>query len=259
MKPIKIDLPRDLDAVELHALSDWHLGDLNCDYKHIEAELEHIATTPNAYAILAGDLCNNATTASISDTYSERISPMEQINKAVQMLRPIKDKLLCATTGNHCERTYKQDGIDITRLICRELGIEQNYREDFCFVFLSFGCKSRRASEGRRQTYTIYVNHGSRGGRKIGGKANALSDLSCICDADIFFVAHTHSPIVFKDAFIRSTGCSGGIDMVERVFINTAASLDYGGYSARQGYAPSSKSNPVALLSGHERKIDVKI
>ena len=259
MKPIKCDLPKELNSIELHVLSDWHLGDPCCDYKLIQTEVEHIANMPNAYAILAGDLCNNATTASISDTYAERLSPMEQISKAAGILRPIKDKILCATQGNHCERTYRQDGVDITRLICRELGTEDNYREDFCFMFLSFGRKSRRAAEGRKQTYTVYVNHGSRGGRKVGGKANALSDLSCICDADVFVIGHTHSPIVFKDAFIRATGCSGGIDTVERVFVNTAASLDYGGYGARQGYSPASKSNPVIYLDGTQRKIDVTI
>lgn len=259
MKPIVHKLSSDIDVLEIHALSDWHIGDLSCDYKRIQAEVDHIANTPNAYAILAGDLCNNAVKTSVSDTYSEALRPMEQMRRIVDILTPIKEKILCATGGNHEERTYKQDGIDLTRIICKELGIENNYRPDFCFMFLSFGRKSSRASEGRKQTYTVYVNHGSRGGRKIGGKANALADEAIVCDADVYFQSHTHTPIVFKDAFLRATGCSGGLETVERVFVNTAASLGYGGYGARQCYGVPSNSNPVVYLSGRERRMDVKL
>lgn len=258
MKPIQAELSQDLSKLELHVFSDWHLGDLRCDYERIKAEVERIANTPEAYAILAGDLCNNATTNSVSDTYGERFSPMQQIEKVVEMLRPIKGKILCATTGNHCERTYRSDGIDITRLICRELGVEENYREEACFLFLSFGLKSRRSNENRRQRYTIYVNHGSGGGRKIGGKANRLQDMAMICDADLFVVGHTHQPLVFRDCFYRATPCSGGLEMVERVYVNTAAALEYGGYGARQGFKPASRRNPVIYLDGTKRNIWVQ-
>lgn len=255
VKPIVHKLPQDIDVLELHAISDWHIGDLNCDFRRIQAELERIKNTQNAYVILAGDLCNNAIKSSVSDTYSETVKPMEQLRRVVELLEPIKTKILCATPGNHEERSYKQDGIDLTRLICRELGIENNYRPDFCIVYVSFGKKSRRSAEGRRQTYVVSVCHGSRGGRRIGGKANALEDMSGVCDADVFFVGHTHSPLVFKDHFFRQSMSNHAVEEVERLYVNTAAALEYGGYGARQQYKPASRSNPVVYLSGTERRM----
>lgn len=259
MKPIKIDLSSELDSIELHPIADLHIGESNCNMGKIKNRIQRIAETPNAYVLLAGDLINNAVKTSISDTYSETMSPMDQLQTVCTLLNPIADRVLCACPGNHCERTYRQDGIDIMRLISRELGFENRYRPDFAYLFISFGLKSRRAAEGRKQSYTVYVNHGSGGGRKIGGKANRLNDLSMICDADIFCIGHTHTPIVFKDSFIRSVGCSSGIELVERVYVNTSAALDYGGYSARQSYQPVSTSAPVIVLSGTERKIDVRL
>lgn len=259
MKPVIQKLSKGLDTVELHALSDWHIGDKLCDYKRILDEVEEIKNNPNAYAILAGDLINNSTIQSIGDTYEEKIPPMEQIKKAVETIEPIKDKILCAVGGNHEYRSYKTDGLDITRFLCLELGIDSNYRPESCYMFLSFGQKSRYKARERRQTYTVYVTHGSRGGRKMGGRANALADEALICDADIFIIGHTHSPLVFKDRYYRQTACAGSIEPVERVYVNTAAALDYGGYAAKAGYQPASKSNPIIVLNGTKREIEVRL
>lgn len=259
MKPIDIKLSKELRELNLHCLSDKHIGDPNCDYKSVVEEVEAIAADPNAYVILGGDLLNNSTTSSIGDTYSEKIPPMEQIGKAVELLEPIKDRIIAVWTGNHELRTYRTDGIDMTRIICRQLGVEERYRPEGALIFLRFGEVSRRKNEGRRMTYTIYGTHGSRGGRKIGGKANALADEALICDADIFFVAHTHQPLVFKDRFMRTYANSGGVEFVDRLFINTSAALDFGGYAQRAGYQPASKANPVVHLCGTKRKMEATL
>ena len=51
MKVIRCDLPY-ADVIELHPLSDLHLGDVHCDYKAIMERIEYIKNTPNAYCIL---------------------------------------------------------------------------------------------------------------------------------------------------------------------------------------------------------------
>jgi hypothetical protein len=42
---------------------------------------------------------------------------------------------------------------------------------------------------------------------------------------------------------------------VDKLFVNTAGFLDYGGYGDRQGYRPASKANPVIHLNGERREI----
>jgi ribosomal protein S18 acetylase RimI-like enzyme len=64
-------LPKDLKECEIHTLADLHMGDAQCDYKLIKDRVDYIAKTPNAFCILNGDLMNNATKTSISDSYAE--------------------------------------------------------------------------------------------------------------------------------------------------------------------------------------------
>lgn len=258
IKPITTTLSQDIPYIRIYAIADAHLGEAGCDYKRFKALLDTVQADDLGYVVLAGDLINNATKSSASDIYSERLSPMEQINRVTDILRSIKDKVICCTTGNHEERSYRQDGVDITRLVARELGFEDKYREDFCLAYLRFGNNSKH-EKCRMMSYSLYVNHGNGGGRKIGGKANRLNDLAMVCDADVFIVGHTHTPMIFKDSFIRTTPGANSAEIVERTYINTTAWLDYGGYGARQAYTPSAVSCPVITLDGRKKQVSVSI
>lgn len=199
MHVIRVELPKQQNEIEVHVIADVHLSDPNCDIRGVQKRVADIAAKDNAYAILAGDLIDNATRNSIGDIYSTQLSPMEQIQLANKTFAPLKGRILCAVPGNHEERTYRADGIDITWLIANELGAGDRYAPDAALVFVSLGENSRRKSEGRQTTYSIYVNHGNGGGRKIGGKINRLADYAQIVDADVYVCGHTHSPAVFKD------------------------------------------------------------
>lgn len=261
IKPVTAKLSQGIDKVRLHIFSDWHIGDGNCDMSDISRQIGEVLTDDNAYCILNGDLINNAIRSSISDVYSESASPMEAIQTLSDILRPLaeKGKILFATTGNHEFRSYKESGIDIMALVCRELGIQDKYRSDGGILYLSFGINAKRKAEGRRTSYTVFVTHGNGGGSTVGGKASKLEKASAICDADLFIVSHTHTPITFKDSFIRCYPCSDGIEVVERTYINTSASLDYGGYGMKAMFRPASKANPVAILDGSRKNISVSL
>jgi hypothetical protein len=111
----------------------------------------------------------------------------------------------------------------------------------------------------RPQLYTIYVTHGSGGGRKEGGKVNRLADLAAIVDADIYVTGHTHLPLVFKESYFRVSGSNSSVAMVDKLFINTAASLDYGGYGDLQGFKPASKKSPIIILNGTKRDMEARL
>ncbi len=251
---IRVELPKQQNEIEVHVIADVHLSDPNCDIRGVQKRVADIAAKDNAYAILAGDLIDNATRNSIGDIYSTQLSPMEQIQLANKTFAPLKGRILCAVPGNHEERTYRADGIDITWLIANELGAGDRYAPDAALVFVSLGENSRRKSEGRQTTYSIYVNHGNGGGRKIGGKINRLADYAQIVDADVYVCGHTHSPAVFKDCFFRTNASTRSAEPVERLFVNTSAALDYGGgYGVRMGYQPASKAAPVIYLDGRRK------
>ena len=248
MKTIKCELPY-AEIIELHPMADLHIGDSCSDYKLIMERIEHIKNTPNAYCILDGDLMDTAIASSIGDTYGANLQPMEQLKQCVKIFEPIKDKVLAVLPGNHENRVYRADGIDLTALLCTQLGIADRYSDTTAVLFIRFGKKGQGHKE-RPQLYTCYVTHGAGGGRKEGGKVNRLADLACIVDADIYVHGHTHLPLVFRESFFRLSRTTNSVEIVDKLFVNTAAALNYGGYGDKAGFKPASKRSPVIYLHG---------
>lgn len=258
MKTVKIQLDKDVKNINIHTFSDWHIGDKFCKLQEIKDEINHVANTPNAYVILNGDLMNNATKTSVSDCYAEELTPMEQLSTLCGLLEPIKDKILMVTIGNHEARTYKSDGVDLMALVTRNLGIQERYCREGGVLFISLGEGCNRM-KNKPFCYSIYVTHGSGGGRKEGAKANRLADMSSIIDTDIYIHSHTHLPMIQKNAYYRTSVQNRCVTKVEKLFVNTSAKLDYGGYGQTYEFKPSSTANPTIWLSGTKRDFGARL
>lgn len=251
MHCVRIDRPNDWLIANVYVLADLHIGDPHADNRIIARRVEQIARDPQALCILNGDLLNTALRNSVSDVYGEVATPMQQIDEACGLLLPIKDKIIGVTTGNHEARTYRSDGIDMTRLICRQIGVEQYYHPDGVLMFVRFGRRNgrgRHTTQNQAQWYSIYATHGSGGGRKEGAKAIRLADMAAIVDADVYIHGHTHLPMVFKQAFYRVSTQQCSAQLVDKLFVNSGAALNYGGYGQSQEYKPASLATPVIQL-----------
>ena len=258
MKVIKIDLPSDLAQIELHTFADEHIGDEHSDIKRVLQRIEYIKNVPNAYCILNGDIIDNATKTSIGDTYTQVFNPMEQLEKAIEIFAPIKDKILCITHGNHENRTYKKEGINISRMIATQLGLSDKYTPTSAVLFLRFG-KGSSDIHYRKIAYTLYVLHGNGGGRKEGAKAIRLADMAGIIDTDIYIHSHTHLPMIMKQAYYRIDNKNSYVALVDKLFVNTASNLTYGGYGEAGAFKPSSTDTPVIYLNGTRKYFEAKL
>jgi hypothetical protein len=101
--------------------------------------------------------------------------------------------------------------------------------------------------------------HGSGGGRKEGAKAIRLADMASIVDCDIYCHAHTHLPMIMKQGFYRTDVRNSTVAHVNKLFVNTAANLSYGGYGEAQEFKPSSKDTPVIYLNGRKKEFNAKL
>jgi hypothetical protein len=258
VKIIKADLPRDMALMELHAFADEHIGDDNCDLDRLKARIAHVANTPNAYCVLNGDILDYASRSSIGDIETREFNIMGQLEKAVELFSPIKDKILAITNGNHENRAYRKEGLDISKLVAMQLGIGDLYSPTSALLFLRFG-KMSSHDNFRRVLYTIYCNHGSGGGRKEGAKAIRLADMSSIVDADIYIHSHTHLGMIMKQGFFRTDLTSSTVQNVTKLFVNTSSNLNYGGYGEAQEFKPNSKDTPVIYLNGCKKEMYAKL
>lgn len=259
MLSVRADYPTDWPHATVYTLADLHIGDAHCDESEVLARVKAVQDDPYGLCVLNGDLMNTALRNSVSDVYGEILSPMQQITYLVNMLRPIAGKIIGVTAGNHENRVYKSDGIDVTRLVCRELGIEEKYAPDGVLIFLRFGTKAnpQHVKEGRnpRQWYTIYATHGSGGGRKEGAKAIRLADMAAIVDADVYIHSHTHLPLVMKQSFFRADSSNCAAKQVSKLFVNTGAALGYGGYGQSQEFKPADVASPVIHLEAKHKRM----
>ena len=74
-------------------LGDVHIGDKGFTQESedkLKGYIDFVKKTANAYVILQGDLVNCATRASKSSPFEQNMDLKEQIEKAVQLLKPIK-------------------------------------------------------------------------------------------------------------------------------------------------------------------------
>lgn len=258
---VKVVLPAELEYINIKLLSDWHIGDRFCDFKAIEKQVAGVAEDPNCYAICCGDLMNNATKASVSDIYSEKLSPQEQIDKVLKILTPIRDRILYITSGNHEARTYREAGIDTTAVIAVKLDLQDRYSKNGGIMSLSLGRDRAHVSPNSKQKlkYFFYILHGNGNGSKAGGKVNRLVDLASIVDADIYIHAHTHLPVVTMVPFCRIDRAHDLVTMEDRLFVNASAKLEYGGYGKEKAFVPASMADPVIFINGKKKEIGCSI
>lgn len=249
--------PSEWKDARIYILSDLHIGDANADMGAIQERIQRIADDPRGLCVLNGDLLNTAVRNSVSDIYSEVVPPMEQIKMAVGLLIPIKHRIIAADTGNHENRVYKTDGIDMMRLVCRELDVENRYAPEGVLCFLRFGEKTASERSGGRKKqpyiYTIYATHGTGGGRKEGAKAIRLADMASIVDADCYIHSHSHMPMIMKQSFFRVDIQNQKVAPVDKLFVNDASAISYGGYGQSGEFKPTSKQSPVIHLSGEAK------
>jgi predicted phosphodiesterase len=246
LRELKRDLGAEFESIEIIPLGDFHLGAEECDESEILRTIEYIRTKENAFCLLIGDLVENATRGSLGDVFGQMATPQNQLNALVKILSPIRDKILGICTGNHEERTYKESGIDVTEELSHRLGLNNVYRKNGGYLFLSFGVNRRRTN--KRHTFRIYFTHGHGGGGTTGASVNRNENMKNIVDADVYFSGHTHKPASINGVYLVGDERTKKLKQVNRLFVTTTSYLKYGGYGQRARYTPTPISQEIIGL-----------
>jgi len=244
-----------LEYIYLIPIGDAHIGDTRFHEKKFVELRDWIIKQPNAYAVLLGDIINAATKNSKSDIYAECMNPAQAMNHAIELLKPIKDRLIASTIGNHEERIWRESGIDVAEIMARELGVP--YDKDGVLLNVKFDPypELRRG----KVNYTVYMNHGHGGGGTKSAKINAVSKLANIVLADAYISGHVHFATTFKDSVYVPDTRTGKIDKMTRTYISSGSFLDYGGYAEKMGMAPAKLGAPRCRFDGRRKDLHVSI
>lgn len=238
-------------SINIYPISDVHLGSLECNQEEWEKFVDKIKSEANSYVILVGDLMNNATRSSVSDIFDDVLRPMEQKEKMVQYLEPIKDKIICAVSGNHERRSSKDADNDPMYDIMCKLNLEELYRKNIAFVKIQLG-------KGGQATYTFAVTHGAGGGVNTGGSVNKNERFaSTIDNLDCLITGHTHKGVVTKPAKIVIDTRLNKVSVKPFTVITSQSWLSYGGYAMQKMLLPAanaSADNGLKLLLNKTKK-----
>ena len=254
---IKIDAPK--NTFQLMVLGDLHIGDELCDLALIKETIDYIKKTKGCYCILNGDLINNALKTSKSDTYKEQMSIADEQDLLIDLLMPIKDKILVMATGNHEHRTSLIAGINPLKAVAYALGIKDKLVDNSYVMTLEFG--TAHGVKNLPNKYVVYGIHGgSGGGRRAGATANALQDMSLIIpNVDLYIHSHTHTTINYNDMVFLYDSKTKKLKEHQRTYYNANAFLKYGGYAEQKGYKPADRQPSVLVVNAIRKNGEMKI
>ena len=83
--------------------------------------------------------------------------------------------------------------------------------------------------------------------------------MASIVDTDIYIHSHTHLGMIMKQGFHRIDTSNSTVACVDKLFVNTAANLRYGGYGEAAEFKPSSMETPVIYLDGVRKNFMAKL
>lgn len=218
---------------------DVHLGHPACDLDKAKHNLQ-FAIDHRFNILLMGDLLECATRNSVGDgVYIQKLNPQEQMEQMIDILKPAVEAglVLGSHSGNHCARIQKDTGIDIMKLMCRELKIP--YLGSACWNLFRVG----------QQNYTVYSMHGSSGSRFFYTKLKSLADISHNFRADIIACGHTHelATEATVEQFIDLR--SQTVQERKKYLVLTGSYLKYDDtYAQAKGYPMSKTGSPNIKL-----------
>jgi len=226
------------DYAEIILFGDVHYGSRFCDWDRAKSMLDYCLAN-STYLFCLGDILESATRYSIGSGVYEQLNPQQQMEDIIEALRPLAEKGLIVgyLNGNHEDRITKETGIDVSKMICRILGIPY------------LGAAGWSLFRVGGQNYTTYSIHGSSGSKFNYTKLKAAIDTSHYFSADILTYSHVHNIITdsIERQFVDLR--SKTIQYRKSYIIITGHYLKYhGSYAQAKGLPPSKLGSPKLKL-----------
>lgn len=179
---------------EVACTSDWHLGARAHHDGAREALLDWVLAKRNRFLDFGGDLIEGK---SVSSKHFEPdalhpglVTIEQQVDRAVEVLRRVKDRILALRYGNH-DIALKRD-FDVVRVLCERLGIE--HRRGGYQTWLDLGGLRLFGFHGRRSMPRGAKDPIQRDANQRAWLVNELAPLAG--DRHVMLMGHVHSLLV---------------------------------------------------------------
>jgi hypothetical protein len=241
---------RDREKIALTLMGDTHIGSRFYDEDLHDEDLAWILDHEEP-VILMGDNIEAATRDSVgSGVYEQQEIIDQQLEHFQEKYKPLADKglIIGMHTGNHESRVFKACGVDIAKLMAKELGVQY------------FGWSKLHYIKVGKQGYTLYSSHGSSGARMAHTKIKAVIDMSNMVDAEIYAMGHLHQLSHHVRNFYSADLRRKKVNQDQKHFLLTGAYLSHwGSYAHMANMEPMRKGSPKVKLRGDKHSIRVSL
>ena len=250
--PLKrIRIPARKTIVKIANLSDLHIGARATDLEHLQRDIAFIAKTPHCYAMLCGDVADFIShidprfdPTSIEQNVIAKLGTIWewQCGKVAEILKPIKHKLICATTGNHDSNVTRRHMFNPTAQIWSKLGLDMRHCCSYQGI-MSQRLVIERANHAFNVDFLLF--HGRGAARTEGAKKNVLVDLmSSFTRWDVYFTGHAHTKDQHEIEEPAPNKDHTGARQVRRVGVRSGTYVKgcgdgFGTYSEKKAYRPN--------------------
>ncbi len=238
--------PNKADRAQIIPLGDCHLGYPTTNIKKLRGYID-FCLEKNVYVIGLGDYIEAGLTTSVGNSvYAQTLNPHKQVEEIISLFSPLAEKglLLGLHGGNHEERIYKTSGINITKFMCRILGVR------------FFGYAMFHLFLIGKQKYVMYTCHGSSGARLSYTKVKAAIDLGRFINAEIIATGHVHETFSQKFSYYEIDTVKRQKVTKDKYIILTGHFLEYPeSYAEMKNMAPSKTGAVKISLFGDKHDI----
>jgi len=237
------------DKLNVYFIGDFHVGSKDCNIDKIKEDIATIKGDKNALAIIMGDTCNCGLRNSVgAGSFDDLITPARQMEDVIEMLMPIKDKIVGVHNGNHSNRVYNETSLIPEKMIAKDLGVP--YLGDTCFHHMRF----------KNQTYILFTAHGSTGSSSVGGSLNSCMKYRGFAQADLYAMGHTHNLSTYAQIVYEIDRKDKTLTQKKKHYLLSGGYLEWkGSYAEQKNYAPLKLGCAMATFNGKEYDIEVKI
>ena len=239
---------------------DLHVGSEQFQKDRWERFVNKVKQDKSVRLIIGGDCLDNGIKSSVTSPYTQVMRPREQKAYVAATLSEVRDQVICGVSGNHEFRSVKDTDDNPLFDVFAKLDIEDRYRENGAFLFITFGerkCENGTQVPGdARPYYCVMVHHGAGGGMYIGSQAYKQERFGSMVEGlDLLITGHTHKPLTFPAGKLVCDPRNRRVSVKEFRVVTANSWLDYGGYALRKLLPPTASTMTEIRLCGTEKKI----
>ena len=152
---------------------------------------------------------------------------------------------LCKLTGHNYDKQFAKD-----------IGLIDRYVEPVGMLFLGVGQRNKATPSHHKGTpiwYSVFITHGTAGGKLAGSAINATRGIGAVYSADVFITSHRHLDAVTRDEFYMPDYHNKSITKIRRLYVNAGTFLGYSGYAQQKCLQPNGTGTPRIFLSGEKK------